>query len=286
LELPKVVLRQKLLEFLKEDVGMGDVTSEAIVPLGLRAEAQIVAKEQCIVAGLSEAKTLFEMLDIQIVKSVEDGDELKPGSVIAEITGESRSILTAERTALNLLTRMSGIATATERLLEKVRKHRQGIRIAATRKTAPGLIYFDKRAVEIGGGDTHRFRLDDAVLIKDNHIVIAGGIQGAVRRARAATSFAKKIEVEVRKPEEALEAAQLGVDIIMLDNMSPEKVTQSIEALKRKGLRDKVLVEVSGGVTEENITEYAQAGPDVISVGALTHSVKAVDMSLEIVRTG
>jgi len=286
LGLPKVVLRERLLEFLKEDVGMGDVTSEAIVPLGLMAKAQIVTKEQCVVAGLSEAKTLFEMLDLKILRSVKDGDEVEAGAVIAEITGEGRAILTAERTALNLLTRMSGIATATRRSVEKMRESGCDVRIAATRKTAPGLMYFDKRAVEIGGGDTHRFRLDDAVLIKDNHIAVAGGVEEALKRARSATSFAKKIEVEVRKPEEALEAAQLGVDIIMLDNLSPDKVRQSIEALKRNGLRDKVLVEVSGGVTEENTTEYAEAGPDVISVGALTHSVKAVDMSLEIVRKG
>lgn len=284
LELPNVLLREKLLEFLKEDVGMGDITAEAVAPLGLEVKAQIIAKEPCVVAGLSEVKALFEMLDLKVVKLVNDGNEAKPGTVIAEIIGECRTILTAERTALNILIRMSGIATVTRRLIKTLGKSNGGSRIAATRKTAPGLRYFDKRAVKIGGGDAHRFRLDDAVLIKDNHIVIAGGVEEAIKRARAASSFTKKIEVEVKKPEEALKSAQLGVDIVMLDNMTPEEVKESIKYLKENGLRDKVLIEVSGGANEENITEYAEAGPDIISLGALTHSVKAVDMSLEIVK--
>ncbi|MFQ6095436.1 MAG: carboxylating nicotinate-nucleotide diphosphorylase [Candidatus Bathyarchaeia archaeon] len=284
MELPKTLLREKLLEFLREDIGMGDVTSEAIAPVGARVEAQIITKEPCVVAGLYEVKKLFEMFNLEIVRSVSDGDEVDVGTVIAEILGDSRAVLTAERTALNILVRMSGIATATRRLLSKVNKQGRTIRIAATRKTAPGLRYFDKRAVAIGGGDTHRFRLDDAVLIKDNHIVVAGGVENALRRVRSTVSFAKKVEIEVKKPEEALKAAQLGVDIVMLDNMTPEKVRESMEILKQNGLRDKVLIEVSGGVTEENITDYAETGPDIISLGSLTHSVKAVDMSLEIVK--
>ena len=284
MELPKALLREKLLEFLREDIGMGDVTSEAIAPVGVRVEAHIIAKEPCVVGGLYEVKTLFEMLNIEIVKSVTDGNEVDVGTVIAEIVGDSRTILTAERTALNILIRMSGIATATKRLLSKLRQRERTIRIAATRKTVPGLRCFDKRAVVIGGGDTHRFRLDDAVLIKDNHIVVAGGVENALRKVHSTISFAKKVEIEVKKPEEALEAAQLGTDIIMLDNMTPEKVEESIEILKKNGLRDKVLIEVSGGVTEENITDYAETGPDIISLGSLTHSVKAIDMSLEIVK--
>lgn len=285
MKLPNVLLGERLLGFLKEDAGMGDITTEAIVPPGLKAKAQIIVKEPCVIAGLSEAKALFGMLDVKFVESVNDGDEVDSGTVIAEITGLAGALLTAERTVLNMLVRMSGIATATRRFLKRVRKDKRDIRIAATRKTAPGLRYFDKRAVEIGGGDTHRLRLDDAYIIKDNHIAIAGGIKEAARRVRSATSFAKKIEIEVKTAEEALEAAQLGVDIIMFDNMTPEKVRESMEILEKNGLRDKVLVEVSGGVSEENITEYAENGPDIISVGALTHSVKAVDVSLEIVKT-
>jgi nicotinate-nucleotide pyrophosphorylase (carboxylating) len=284
LELPEVLLRERLLEFLKEDIGFGDITSEATATFGKRVKAQIIAKEPCVVAGLYEAKKLFEMLNVETPKSVSDGDEVRADTVIAEVVGDGRAVLMAERTALNIITRMSGIATTTRRLLDKVRKHGRTIRIAATRKTAPGLRYFDKRAVAIGGGDTHRLRLDDAVLIKDNHIVVAGGVENALRNVRSKISFTKKVEIEVKKPEEALKAAQLGVDIIMLDNMTPEKVQESIAILKKNGLRDKVLIEISGGVTEENITTYAETGPDVISLGSLTHSVKAIDMSLEIVK--
>jgi len=277
------MLRERLLEFLKEDIGMGDITSE-IIKVGTKVKAQIIAKESGVVAGLCEVKTLFEMLNVETVKSVRDGDDVDAGTIIAEIVGDSRAVLMAERTALNIMVRMSGIATATRRLLNKVKKHGRKIRIAATRKTAPGLRYFDKKAVAIGGGDTHRFRLDDAVLIKDNHIVVAGGLGNALREVRSKISFTKKVEIEVKKPEEALTAAQLGVDIIMLDNMTAEKAKESIETLKKNGLRDKVLIEVSGGVTEENITRYAETGPDIISLGSLTHSVKAIDMSLEIVK--
>ncbi|MEM2922565.1 MAG: carboxylating nicotinate-nucleotide diphosphorylase [Candidatus Bathyarchaeia archaeon] len=282
--MPKSILREKLLAFLKEDVGMGDITSEAVIPMGLKVEAQIIAKEPCVVAGLSEIKMLFEMLDVKVVRSVNEGEEVNPGTVVAEILGEARAILTAERTALNIITRMSGIATMTRKIKKKVANLKGKLRIAATRKTAPGLMYFDKKAVEIGGGDTHRFRLDDAVLIKDNHIVAAGGVENAIRRARSAISFTKKIEIEVKSLEESLKAAYLGVDIVMLDNMTPEKVRETIEALKERGLREKVLVEVSGGINEENIIEYAEAEPDIISIGALTHSAKAADMSLEIVK--
>jgi len=284
LELPRVLLREKLLHFLEEDVGMGDITAEAVAPLGLNVKAQIIAKEPCVVAGIYETRTLFEMLDIKTDRSIKDGEEVNQGTVVAEITGEGRSILSAERTALNILMRMSGIATATRNLLEKIKKHEGSIRIAATRKTAPGLRYFDKRAVEIGGGDTHRFRLDDTVLIKDNHIVIAGGLDEAIRRADSVRSFTKKIEVEAKSPEEALRAARLGADIVMLDNMPPDEVEESLEILENSGMRDRILIEVSGGVTEENITRYAEAGPDIISIGPITHSARAVDISLEIVK--
>lgn len=282
LALPKALLREKLLEFLGEDVGMGDITTSVVVPVGVRVKAQIIAKEPCVIAGLPEVKALFEMMGAEMVELVTDGDEVASGTVIAEVVGDSRAILTAERTALNLLMRMSGIATATRRLLKKLKG--QDVRVAATRKTAPGLRYFDKRAVAVGGGDTHRFRLDDAILIKDNHIAVAGGIENAVKRALLAKSFSKRVEVEVKKPADALKAAQLGVDAIMLDNMTPEEVEESIEVLKKNNLRDKVLIEVSGNITEDNIAEYAEFRPDVVSLGTLTHSVKAADISLEIVK--
>ena len=282
--LPIAVLREKLLGFLYEDVGMGDITTESIVPAGLMVEAYVVAKEPAVIAGVYEVKGLFELLDVKVVKHREDGEHVSKGEAFMELRGLARSILMAERTALNILMRMSGIATVTRRLVDKVRGAGFKAKIAATRKTAPGLRYFDKKAVAIGLGETHRFRLDDAVLIKDNHIAIAGGVEEAVKRARAKVSFMKKVEVEVKEPEEALKAARAGADVIMLDNMNPRDVEKAIEGLKAYGFKDKVLIEVSGNITEENILNYAVCGPDVISLGFITHSAKSIDISLEVVK--
>ncbi|MEM2607306.1 MAG: carboxylating nicotinate-nucleotide diphosphorylase, partial [Candidatus Bathyarchaeia archaeon] len=231
----------------------------------------------------SEARMVFEIVGASFTPSVREGDEVPASTIIAVIEGEGRSILLAERTALNILSRMSGIATETRKLVEKVRKTGLNVRIAATRKTVPGLRYFDKRAVIIGGGDPHRFRLDDQILIKDNHIAIVGSLEEALRRALSFASFSKKIEVEVKTVDDAIKAASLGVDIIMLDNMSVEEVRKVINALTGLGLRDKVLIEVSGEITEDNILEYAKLGPDIISIGAITHSVRSIDMSLEVI---
>ncbi|RLI37621.1 carboxylating nicotinate-nucleotide diphosphorylase [Candidatus Bathyarchaeota archaeon] len=271
-----------LMRFLSEDVGMEDITTRAVIPEGTEARAQVIVKERAVVAGVEEIRLLFEMLGLKVRRALRDGVEVEPGTTIMEVSGDARTILTAERTALNILMRMSGIATATRRLVEKVREAGLKTKIAATRKTAPGLRYLDKKAVEVGGGDPHRFRLDDAVLIKDNHIAIVGGVDEAVRKARESVSFAKKVEVEVRTLDEALEAARSGADIIMLDNMTVEDVESTLRMLEREGLRDKVLIEVSGGITEENLLQYAKLEPDIISVGSLTHSVKAVDISLEV----
>ncbi len=276
-------LREKMMSFLEEDIGLGDITSDAVVPSGTRARAQIIVKEPATVAGISETRTLFEAIGVKFADQVQDGTEVEAGTVIAEVEGDARAILAAERTALNVLMRMSGIATATRRIVKKVLESGFNTRVAATRKTALGLRYFDKKAVLVGGGDPHRSRLDDAVLIKDNHIAIAGGVGEAIKRARSAVSFSKKIEVEAKTVEQALEAARLGADIVMLDNMTTEDIERTIKALKQSKLRDNVLIEVSGGITEENILEYARLGPDVISLGSLTHSVKAVDISLEVV---
>ncbi|HDM89013.1 MAG TPA: carboxylating nicotinate-nucleotide diphosphorylase, partial [Candidatus Bathyarchaeota archaeon] len=243
-----------------------------------------VVNEPAVIAGLYEASILFEIVEAEFKAEVEDGTEVSAGTVIAEVNGSGRAILSAERTALNILMRMSGIATLTRKLVSMIRREGLDVRVAATRKTVPGLRYFDKRAVAIGGGDTHRFRLDDAILIKDNHIRIAGGVGEAIRRARSAISFSKKLEVEVKTVCEALEAAKAGADIIMLDNMSVGEVEEAIRSLRDEGLRDRVLIEVSGGIDEGNILEYARLKPDVISLGFLTHSVRAVDMSLEVKR--
>ena len=282
LRVPDALLREHLLGFLKEDVGFGDVTTESLIPEGIAVTARIVAKEPMVAAGVLEVTVLFETVGVEVVRSVDDGSEVSPGETVIEVRGDARAILTVERTALNLLMRMSGIATATRRLVNKIREAGFDTRIAATRKTAPGLRYFDKRAVILGGGDPHRSGLDDAVLIKDNHIAVLGSVAEAVRKARSAVSFTKKVEVEVRTPEEAVEAARSGADIIMLDNMPVAEAERAMELLKAEGLRGNVLVEVSGGITEENVLEYAELRPDVISVGSLTHSVKAVDLSLEV----
>jgi nicotinate-nucleotide pyrophosphorylase (carboxylating) len=185
---------------------------------------------------------------------------------------------------LNLLSRMSGIATATKRLVEKLRKAGLATRVAATRKSAPGLSYFDKKAVLLGDGDQHRLHLDDMILIKDNHIAIVGSVEAAVEKAKLKSSFSKKIEVEVTKASDALLAAKAGADIVMLDNFSPKQVKQAVESFKKAGFFGKVLLEASGGITEVNLLEYASTGVDVLSLGALTHSVRALDISLEITK--
>lgn len=280
--IPREVLEEKLRQLLTEDVGQGDVTSTAIVPSGLRVEAEVTAKEEGVAAGVEEARVLAESLGLNVKAEVADGETIRNGQLMLKISGDARTILAAERTMLNLLSRMSGIATATRRLAEKLKK--ATAKIAATRKTALGLSYFDKKAVMIGGGDPHRLRLDDMVLIKDNHVVIAGSVEEAVKRAKHMAPFSKKIEAEVTSVVDALKAADAGADIVMLDNFSPKQVREAVEALKKAGFFGKALLEVSGGITEQNLLDYASAQVDIISMGALTHSVKALDISLEIVK--
>ena len=277
-----LLVEQKVREALEEDIGFGDITSQLVVPERVEAVAEIVAKEEGILAGIEEARTAFELLGARVIWAMEDGSSIKPGDIVLRAEGPARALLAAERTALNFLMRMSGIATATAELVELAKKVRPSVRVAATRKTAPGLRFFDKKAVEIGGGDTHRLRLDDCVLIKDNHIAILGSVAEAVRKAREAVSFTKKIEVEVSTPEEALEAARAGADIIMLDNFSPEEVEEALQLLEEEGWRSSVLVEVSGRIGPHNIADYASKDVDIISSGYLTHSARALDFSMRI----
>jgi nicotinate-nucleotide pyrophosphorylase (carboxylating) len=279
---PSKVLEEKLKKILAEDVGQGDVTSAAIVPKNLIVDSVVIAKEEGIIAGIEEAIILAESLGFSAEPEAADGDVIKNGDLVLKISGNARTILSAERTMLNLLSRMSGIATTTRSLSEMLQKANLNVKVAATRKTAPGLLYFDKKAVLIGGGDPHRLRLDDMILIKDNHIAIAGSVEKAVKKAKTA-SFSKKIEVEVSSISDTLKAAKAGVDIVMLDNFSPKKVKDAVRSLKKAGFFGKVLLEASGGITEQNLLEYASAQVDLISMGSLTHSVKALDMSLEIV---
>ena len=282
--LPKPILKKYLLRLLEADLGMGDVTSYALISAEKEAVAEVVVKEEepVILAGIEEVSLLFEELGLFVEAFYKDGEQVTKGEKILRIKGKARDILVAERTALNLLMRMSGIATVTRRMQEKINQVGAKCKIAATRKTIPGLIYFDKKAVAIGGGDTHRLHLEDMVLIKDNHIALAGGIERAIKQVKEKVSFSKKIEIEVQTKEEALKAASLGADIVMLDNFSPEEVKETIALLKEKGLRKRVVIEISGNINPENVLAYAKANPDIISCGLLTHSVKAVDMSMRV----
>jgi len=283
--IPQRILEEKLTKLLEEDVGIGDVTSTLIIPVGVQADAVVLAKEAGTVAGIEEAALLAKSIGLTVHAEVSDGDEIKKGQVLLRIAGDARLILSAERTMLNLLSRMSGIATKTRKLAAILKKSNSSARIAATRKTAPGLLYFDKKAVTIGGGDTHRLHLDDMVLIKDNHIVIAGSAEAAVKKAKAKSSFSKKIEVEISNVADILKVANAGADIIMLDNFTPSQINQAANLLKKAGYSEKVLLEASGRITEENLKAYAQTPVNIISIGALTHSSIALDISLEITKT-
>jgi len=280
--LPRKIIEKKLHEFLKEDLGQGDLTTSILIPDGTRVEAEIIAKESGVIAGIEEAKILLEGLGVKVEAKVKDGQKISSGKTIMKLEGDAKTILAAERTVLNLISRMSGIATQTNKIIRKVRDAGYRIIIACTRKTAPGLEYFDKKAVWLGGGDPHRLHLDDMILIKDNHIAIIGNVKEAIKIARRKATFSKKIEVEVSSINEAVEAAKAGADIIMLDNFTPKDIKKTIEKLQKKKLRKRVLIEASGKINEENILEFASSGVDIISLGSLTHSVKALDISLEI----
>ncbi|MEM2093559.1 MAG: carboxylating nicotinate-nucleotide diphosphorylase [Candidatus Bathyarchaeia archaeon] len=280
--LPRRILAEKLLWFLAEDIGQGDVTTTLIVPSRAKADAKVIAREAGVVAGIEEAEVLLDALKLEFKAYVMDGADVMSGQTLLEVSGDARTILSAERVLLNLISRMSGIATATRRIVEKIKSAGYKARVTCTRKTAPGLMYFDKKAVLIGGGDPHRLHLDDMILIKDNHIAIAGSVENAVKIAREKASFSKKIEVEVSDVGSVLAAAKAGADIIMLDNFSPDKVDEAVSLLRREGFLGKVLIEVSGRITAENVIDFASRGVDIISLGEITHSVKAFDVSLEI----
>jgi nicotinate-nucleotide pyrophosphorylase (carboxylating) len=271
-------MRTKYSEFLREDIGSGDLTSELLLSPDRKAVGTIHAKEACVLAGVREAAEVFAELGVETSSPVPEGTKVERGDAVLVVKGPARAILTGERLALNFLMRMSGIATLTKDLLERCRKINPDVKVAATRKTTPGFREFEKRAVSLGGGDPHRFGLDDAILIKDNHIALAGGVREALRKAKAA-SFTKKIEVEVEDEEDAFTAADEGADIIMLDNFDPSEGARVAKAIKTK--RPGVVIEVSGGIRPENIEQYASYA-DIISLGWLTHSVRSVDFSMTV----
>ena len=283
MELNKSVVENAIRSFLAEDLGYGDITTNVLLNSELQCKGEVVCRENAVIAGVEEALVLLELAGCNGVAKAQDGDRVRTGSVILTARGPARGLLGVERTLLNLLSHMSGVATSTADLVTISNKESRGtIKIACTRKTLPGLRYFEKKAVEVGGGDSHRLRLDDAVLIKDNHLKLAGSITDAIRKAKKKTSFTKKIEVEATTPDQAVEAAEAGADIVLLDNMTPKEVEKSVSLLRARGLRDRIVVEASGGITKENLASYAKTGVDVISVGAITNSASAIDMSLEI----
>ncbi len=269
--------KKELARFLAEDLGKGDITSNLLPRKKIKA--RIVSKQEGIVAGINYVKEIFlsKGCKVRIVKK--DGSKVKPNQTICEITGLTQSILSCERTALNLLSRMSGIATKTKKIIQKINTVSPKVKLYATRKTAPGLRFFDKEAVKIGGGEKHRMALDQMVMIKDNHISVTGSMSSLIIKARKKY---KKIEVEVETQEDALLAASAGANIIMLDNFNPKEIISTVNILKKANLRKKVRLEASGGINERNIKRFAKTGIDMISVGEITNSVTGIDFSLEV----
>ena len=276
--------RKALLNFLREDIGCGDITSNSVLKPNLLASSTILCKdsEQAVVAGLKEVGIVFDLCKCSCTALVDEGSMVSRGNEVMRIKGRARDILKAERTALNLLMRMSGIATETKKFVEVVKKISKDIEIAGTRKTVPGLRSFDKKAIKIGGGRTHRNSLDEMVLIKDNHLVLTGSIGESISSAKKLVGNNIKVECEVTDLQSAIEAINFGADIIMLDNFSPQEVENATRVLKELGLRQKCLLEISGGISLANVSQFAKSNPDIISVGSLTHSVKSVDFSLEV----
>ncbi len=276
----------RLIELaILEDVGMGDITSEAVIPTDRMGRGKILCKETGVIAGLEIAEMVFRHCDqsIRMSRTVSDGYAVDRGAIVARLEGSVRGILLGERTALNFLQRMSGIATLTHKYVQAIEG--TAARIIDTRKTAPGLRVLDKLAVRLGGGANHRFGLDDMILIKDNHIVAAGGIKAAVELCKtrlAADDLKRAIEVETKNLAEVREALECGgMQRIMVDNFPLEDTRKAVEMIARR-----YEVEASGGITLENVRGVAQTGVDFISIGALTHSVKGLDLSLELIQTG
>lgn len=266
-----------IINALKEDMPLGDITTDNLIAPNAATKASLLAKQPGIIAGLDVAERVFKLLDkdVSFRRKIEDGVEVQEGDIIAEIEGNTRALLKGERTALNLLQRLSGIATKTHEFVKKV----EGlpVKIVDTRKTTPGLRYLEKYAVKVGGGSNHRFCLSDGVLIKDNHIAAAGGIKKAVELARNSIPHTIKIEVEVENLEMVQEALESGADIIMLDNMSLEQMREAVAVINKRAV-----VEASGNVNMNTVYDIANTGVDIISVGSITHSVSAFDISMRI----
>ncbi len=272
-----LIIDDLISAFLKEDAPFGDITTEILIDEKEVSRAEFVLKEDGVVAGLDVAGRVFELLDDKVIftKIVRDGSNAKKGEVIAEVAGNTKALLIGERIALNILQRLSGIATKTQEFCNKVKG--KGVSIADTRKTTPGMRMLEKYAVRMGGGSNHRYSLSDGVLIKDNHIVAAGGIKNAILKARKKIPHTIKIEVETETIEQVKEAVEAGADIIMLDNMSLDMMREAVKLIDKRAL-----VEASGNISLDNVFEVALTGVDIISVGSLTHSIKSIDISMKI----
>jgi nicotinate-nucleotide pyrophosphorylase (carboxylating) len=273
------MLLKEIEGYLVEDVGHEDY--EEIVPY-TDCKAEITVKEDGILAGLVEVEQICDYFSVHYSSDFMDGDSVKSGDTILAMKGPGAKILKAERLVLNILGRMSGVATITNALVREAQTINEHVRIAGTRKTTPGFRKYEKRAITIGGGDPHRFGLYETVIIKDNHIKLMG-LEHAITKAKEKVSFTRKIEVEVESLEEALKAAELHVDIIMLDNMTIDGVYECVRLLTERGLREGLILEVSGGINQDNVKDYASTGVDVISIGMITHSAKSLSFSLNVV---
>jgi len=270
-------IKKELLRFISEDIQGGDITS-VLLPKK-KIKAKIISRQEGVLAGVKFAGDIFRLkgCNVKIIKK--DGAKLKSNQIILQISGNARTVLSCERTALNLLSRMSGIATQTNFLVSKIRKINRKTKLYSTRKTAPGLRFFDKEAIMIGGGHKHRMSLNDMVMIKDNHLLVTNSIEGIIKNARKRH---KQVEVEVENQRDAILAASSGATIVMLDNFSPVQIKKTITTLQKKKLRNKVKLEASGGINSKNISAYAKTGVDMISIGSITNSVKGLDLSLEV----
>ena len=271
-------IKKELLRFISEDIQGGDITS-VLLPKK-KIKAKIISRQEGVLAGVKFAGDIFRLkgCNVKIIKK--DGAKLKSNQIILQISGNAGTVLSCERTALNLLSRMSGIATQTNFLVSKIRKINTKTKLYSTRKTAPGLRFFDKEAIMIGGGHKHRMSLNDMVMIKDNHLLISSSMEDIIKNARKRH---KHVEVEVENQRDAILAANSGATIVMLDNFSPVQIKKTITTLQKKRPRNKVKLEASGGINSKNITAYAKTGVDMISVGSITNSVKGLDLSLEVI---
>ena len=270
--------KKELLRFLSEDVRSGDITSALLTKK--KIVAKIISRQQGVIAGIKFAKNLFQLKGCTVKAFVKDGAKVKRNQKILQVSGNTQSVLSCERTVLNLLSRMSGIATQTNFLVSKIRSVSKKTSLYSTRKTAPGLRIFDKEAVKIGGGHKHRMALDEMIMIKDNHLVLCNSMENIIKQAQKKR---KRVEIEVENQKDALLAAKMGASIIMLDNFIPAEIKRTIAVLRKKKMRNKVKLEASGGISSKNIIAYAKTGVDMISVGSITNSVSALDLSLEVI---